>query len=168
MLAGCFYINLPLGAVAISFILLYLEIPKKQIGLGFQQSIWQLDIPGTTFFVGAITCLLLGLTWGGSRYNWRNARIIALFVLGGVFIILFILDQIWLGNKATISKRLISNRNVWGSCAFVACLGAAQFVLIYYVSKTRSFIPLAYCLHCSSYQSGSKLFLELHRWNLQS
>jgi hypothetical protein len=117
-----------------AFILFFLDIPRKFGELDFKNLIFELDFPGTALCVGAITCLLLGFTWGGSQYAWTNARVLSLLILGGLFAIGFVVDQVLLGDYATISKRLILNRNVLGCCLFVCCLGAAQFVLIYYVS----------------------------------
>jgi hypothetical protein len=44
-------------------------------------------------FIPAIISLLLALQWGGSKYEWKNGRIIALFVIFGVFISAFIAIQ---------------------------------------------------------------------------
>lgn len=80
---------------------------------------------------------MLAVQWGGSKYPWTNARIIALFILFGLLAIGFVVDQVILGDHATVQKCFITNRNVWGTCAFAFCLGASQFVLIYYVSECR-------------------------------
>ena len=49
-----------------------------------RENIRQLDPIGTAVFLPAIVCLLLALQWGGTTYNWANARIIALLVLSGL------------------------------------------------------------------------------------
>jgi hypothetical protein len=48
---------------------------------------------GTLIFIPAIVSLLLALQWGGSKYEWKNGRIIALFVIFGVFISAFVAIQ---------------------------------------------------------------------------
>jgi hypothetical protein len=58
-----------------------------------------------------------------------------MFVLFGVLITAWIASQALQGERATVSPRLIKDRNVIGACAFAFCLGASQFVLIYYVSR---------------------------------
>ena len=59
---------------------------------------------------------------------------IALFVVFGVLILVFIGVQLWQKDKATIPPRLIKNRNMWGSAFYVFCLGSSFFVFVYYVS----------------------------------
>ena len=61
----------------------------------------RLDPIGTVIFVPAIICLLLALQWGGIKYDWSDGRIIVLFILFGVFILVFIGIQILLKDNAT-------------------------------------------------------------------
>lgn len=77
--------------------------------------------------------LLLALQWGGSRYAWGNARIIALFVVFGVLISTFIGIQIWKQEKATVPPRVFKDRTVWSCAFFSALLGAAFFIMVYYI-----------------------------------
>lgn len=123
----------PIGGVSMTFILLFLNIPAKHKPPTPSELLKKMDLPGTVMFVGALTCIMMAVQWGGSRYPWRDGRIIALFVLFGLLAVGFVIDQVILGDRATVQKRLITNRNVWGSCLFAFCLGASQFVLIYYV-----------------------------------
>ncbi|OJJ43128.1 hypothetical protein ASPZODRAFT_154846 [Penicilliopsis zonata CBS 506.65] len=130
----CFYINLPFGAVTALFILFFFPSPKtfkKQ--QSFRQQLGEFDLIGNFFFLPAIICLLLALQWGGVKYAWGNARIIALLVLAGVLIIIFIGVQFRQQEKATIPPRLLRNRNVWGAAWYNLCLGACFFVFVYYL-----------------------------------
>ncbi|EAU32610.1 conserved hypothetical protein [Aspergillus terreus NIH2624] len=139
----CFYINLPVGAVTCAFIVLFFKAPKSvKDKSGFKDQLGQLDLPGTAVFVPAIICILLALQWGGTKYAWSNARIIALFVLFGVLIIGFVLIQIWRQEKATVPPRVIKHRNAWAGAFFQTFMAAAFFVTVYYaikgVSATKS------------------------------
>lgn len=86
----------------------------------------------------AIVSLLLALQWGGARYAWKDARIIALLVVFGILICVFIGIQFWQQDKATVPPRLIKNRNLWGSAIFLFCVGASFFVFVYYVTNPPS------------------------------
>jgi len=92
----CFYINLPLGAITIGVIILFFNAPERKevASLTWKERAGQLDLLGTLFFMPAVVCLLLALQWGGSKYDWNNGRIIALFVIFGVLIIAFLVIQI--------------------------------------------------------------------------
>jgi hypothetical protein len=131
----CFYINLPFGAVTAVFIIFFFNAPRKgkKDESTFKEQIQKFDLPGTTLFLPAIICLLLALQWGGSEYQWKDGRIIGLFVVFGVLIIGFIAIQIWKQEDATVPPRVFKNRNVWGAALFGACLGASFFILVYYL-----------------------------------
>ncbi|KAJ5110187.1 hypothetical protein N7532_002832 [Penicillium argentinense] len=130
----CFYINLPIGAVTFCFVLFFFQANKALKTKGnFKQQLGEFDLLGSFFFLPAIISLLLALQWGGTRYAWDSGRIIGLFVVFGVLIIIFTFLQWWGQDRATVPPRLIKNRNVWGAAWYSLALGAAYFVLVYYL-----------------------------------
>ena len=130
----CFYINLPFGGVTAVFIIFFLPALKQRMKkLTIMEQLAQFDLPGTICFLPGVITLLLALQWGGSTYPWRNGRIIALFIISGILLICFVFIQIWKQEKATVPPRVFKNRNVWGSAWFGGCLGAAFFILIFYI-----------------------------------
>lgn len=132
-----FYINLPFGGLTAAFIIPFFSIKRqgKKTQATWKEQVQKFDLHGTSVFLPAIVCLLLALQWGGSKYEWKSGRIIALLVLFGVLIIAFIAIQIWKQEDATVPPRVFANRNVWGSAFFGAMLGAAFFVMVYYLRK---------------------------------
>ncbi|MET9877340.1 MDR family MFS transporter [Actinacidiphila glaucinigra] len=70
-----FYINLPLGVVALFMISAVLHLPKKQIKTS-------IDYLGTVLLTIGITSLVLLTTWGGNQYEWGSPQILGLLVLG--------------------------------------------------------------------------------------
>lgn len=131
----CFYINLPFGALTAAFIIPFFKIQRRgaKTQATFMEQLKKFDLEGTALFLPAIICLLLALQWGGSKYEWKSAQIIALLVLCGVLIIGFLVVQWWKQEDATVPPRVFMNRNVWGSAWFGAMLGACFFVLVYYL-----------------------------------
>jgi predicted MFS family arabinose efflux permease len=131
----CFYINLPFGAVTAAFIVPFLNVSRrgKKLEATWKQQLLKFDLEGTALFLPAIICLLLALQWGGSKYEWKSGRIIALLVISGLLIIGFIAIQVWKQEDATVPPRVFKNRNVWGSAWYVSMLGAAFFVMVYYL-----------------------------------
>ena len=131
----CFYINLPIGALTVLFIVIFFKSPVRdhEDNQGWKQRIGMLDLEGTWVFIPGVVCLLLALQWGGSKYPWDNWRIILLFILFGLLIIAFIGIQIYKGELATVPPRVLKQRSVWSSAWFAACLGAAFFTMIYYI-----------------------------------
>lgn len=81
----------------------------------------------------AIICLLLALQWAGTTYPWNDRRIIALFVLFGVLIIVFVVVQYFQKENATVPFRIIKMRSIWAACFFSFCTGAAFLLMIYFL-----------------------------------
>ena len=69
-----FWMNVPLGALAIASAMLFLRLPKNS------RMKPKLDVAGMALLAVASTCLVLTTTWGGTTYGWGSATIIALIV----------------------------------------------------------------------------------------
>jgi MFS family permease len=57
----CFYINLPIGAVSIAVLILFLHLPDQHLdaaGVGFMAKVKQLDPIGNLVFFPGIVCLV--------------------------------------------------------------------------------------------------------------
>jgi len=133
----CFYINLPIGAITVLFIALFYHPTKGASAKTLSGSLWskieQFDIFGTIVFLPMIVCLLLALQWGGSKYTWHDGRIIALLVIFGVLLIIFVGIQFWKQDNATVPPRVLKQRSIASGAWFAVTLGAAFFVFVYYL-----------------------------------
>jgi EmrB/QacA subfamily drug resistance transporter len=78
-----FFINLPLGAVAVAFLVTLFPAHG-----GVRQA--KVDYLGSALMAASVVSLLLMLTWGGQRYAWDSPTILgfaaAFLVLGGTFL----------------------------------------------------------------------------------
>jgi EmrB/QacA subfamily drug resistance transporter len=81
-----FYINLPLGVVALGLISAVLHLPKKRSKAG-------IDYLGVVLLTVGITAIVLVTTWGGSEYSWTSARIMELIGIGVAALIGFVFWQ---------------------------------------------------------------------------
>jgi EmrB/QacA subfamily drug resistance transporter len=84
-----FYINLPLGAVALALVSAVLHLPRKRAQA-------RIDYLGVALLTVGITAIVLVTTWGGTEYAWTSARIMELIALGVVALIGFV----WWQTKA--------------------------------------------------------------------
>lgn len=133
----CFYINLPIGGIAMGIVFLFLHVNRNSedtLNMTLMERVKQLDIIGAFFFIPGVICLLLALQWGGAEYAWSNSRIIGLFIGFGLLIIVFIGVQFWKGDQGTLPPRLFKNRYVLSAMLFCLGFGAGFFSLIYYLS----------------------------------
>ncbi|MGW6868134.1 DHA2 family efflux MFS transporter permease subunit [Streptomyces sp. NPDC054901] len=80
-----FYINLPIGLVALVVIAAALRIPARS-------SRHTIDYLGTFLIACVATCLVLVASLGGT-WGWGSARIIGLAVLGAVLLVFFVIVE---------------------------------------------------------------------------
>ena len=131
----CFYINLPLGAVTIGIVSIFVYIPRdpKYGAMTWVQLLQHLDFPGIITLIPGIICLLLALQWGGSTYTWNNARIVVLFILAGLLAISFVIVQIYTPRTRTIPSSIFQSRSIAFSTWYAGCTFSLFVVMVYYL-----------------------------------
>ncbi|MDJ0355328.1 MDR family MFS transporter [Paenarthrobacter sp. PH39-S1] len=80
-----FWMNIPLGLLAIASAMFFLRLPEVAKGKP------RLDVGGMMLLAIASTCLVLVTTWGGTTYDWNSPVIIALIVGTVVTAVAFVL-----------------------------------------------------------------------------
>ncbi|PVH96871.1 MFS general substrate transporter [Periconia macrospinosa] len=117
----CFWINLPIGAVAIATVLIFF---RSELSPGNDTSgsrltildrILDLDILGALLIIGGVSALFMALEWGGSVYRWSDSR------------------QFLRGERATIPGRVISRRSVLSCYIFAFMINVGAYVHMYYM-----------------------------------
>lgn len=130
----CFYINLPFGALAMIFIAVLLKVPDRNTTkLPLMEKILQLDLLGTSALLPGTVCLLLALQWGGSEHPWSEGRIIALLTLAGVFLVAFVVVQIYKPDTATVPPRIFTQRSIFAGFWATVCIGAQMMIFAYFL-----------------------------------
>ncbi|UPK95961.1 hypothetical protein LCI18_006896 [Fusarium solani-melongenae] len=130
----CFYINLPLGGVAMVVIQLLLNIPDQdKTKLSLKAKILQLDIYGTVLFIPGTVCLVLALQWGGLVHAWNDGRVIVLLVLAGLLLLGFAMVQVFLPKTATIPPRIFMQRSIAAGFFATLCIGSQMMIFTYYL-----------------------------------
>lgn len=92
----------------------------------------RLDPLGTVTFIAGVTCCLLAIQWGGSKYPWKDGRIIALFVLSGVLVTAFGFIEARMGDDALVPVHIVNRRSILASAFFVTCLGGVMYTYVYF------------------------------------
>ncbi|KAI0019540.1 major facilitator superfamily domain-containing protein [Xylariomycetidae sp. FL0641] len=130
----CFYVNLPIGAVAAVCLIFMLHPPKRPT---VKATIWEqvvrLDPLGTLCFVPSVVSLLIALQWGGSTYSWGSWRIILLLTVFAVLFVAFGAVQYFLPNSATVPLRVIRRRSILAGAIFMFALAGSMLMCIYYL-----------------------------------
>ena len=83
-----FYINLPLGVVALAMVTAVLHLPRKERTAGTR-----IDFLGAALLTVGITTIVLVTTWGGTEYAWGSATIVGLAVTGVLALAAFLLVE---------------------------------------------------------------------------
>jgi EmrB/QacA subfamily drug resistance transporter len=120
-----FWINLPLGLLAFGMTnSLLKKIPRHERP-------HRLDVLGAVLMVVATLCLLLALTWGGTRFPWVSAPIIGLLVGSALLWVLFAI-RLKLAKEPLISADLLENKVVgYGTAAAFFGMGVLIGLTIY-------------------------------------
>ncbi|KAF2683386.1 MFS general substrate transporter [Lentithecium fluviatile CBS 122367] len=132
----CFYVNLPVGALAVLGII-PLRVPEEKIKpnpLSLLPRIHHyLDLIGFALLAPAVLQLLLALQFGGQAHPWNSAVVIGLFC---GFVANFVVWGFWnryRGEDAMMPRSMISWRDVLSSGLYVAFLTSAVYGGIYYL-----------------------------------
>nr|WP_245769319.1 MDR family MFS transporter [Streptomyces indicus] len=165
-----FYINLPIGVVALLVIAAALHIPHTVRP-------HRIDYLGTFLIASVATCLVLVASLGGTTWAWGSAQIIGLAVLGAVLLVAFVAVE----RKAAepvLPLKLFRIRTFTLSSAISFVVGFAMFGAMTYlptflqvvkgVSPTMSgvhMLPMVLGLLLSSTVSG-QIVSRTGRWKV--
>ena len=123
-----FYINLPLGVVALAVVTAVLRAPDARVR-------HRTDYLGALVISLAITCVVLVTSLGGSTYGWTSGFILGLSVAGVLSLVLSVRVE-RRAAEPIIAPRLFANRvfGVTGAVGFIvglALFGALTFLPLF-------------------------------------
>ncbi|MER7682926.1 MULTISPECIES: MDR family MFS transporter [unclassified Streptomyces] len=123
-----FYINLPLGIVALLAVSAVLHLPKKRVEA-------KIDYLGAGLLTIGISSIVLVTTWGGSEYAWGSARIMELIGIGVAALVGFVFVQTKAASPI-LPLHIFRNRNftlmsVIGFITGFVMFGAVLFLPLY-------------------------------------
>lgn len=121
-----FYINLPLGAVALAVTAVVLQLPKPS---GPRP---KLDYLGTLLLAGASTCIVLFTSWAGTQYDWSSPVIIGLGAGSVVLAVLFVVAERY-ASEPIIPLTLFRDRDFVLTALIGVTVGIAMFSTVAYL-----------------------------------
>ncbi|GAA3991387.1 MFS transporter [Streptomyces plumbiresistens] len=165
-----FYINLPIGVVALAVIATVLRIPVKSTR-------HVIDYLGTFLIASVATCLVLVASLGGTTWGWGSPQIIGLAVLGVVLAFVFVAVE-RRAAEPVLPLKLFRIRTFTLSAVISFIVGFAMFGAMTYlptflqvvqgVSPTMSgvhMLPMVFGLLLSSTVSG-QIVSRTGRWKV--
>ncbi|KAF2117287.1 putative efflux pump antibiotic resistance protein [Lophiotrema nucula] len=139
----CFYINLPFGGIAALAMFFAFRPPKAAAPTpaSTREKLLQMDIPGVILICAAIVCFTLALRWGGVEKTWKSSQVIGTLVATAIFLIAFVVDQWYQGERALIMPSFLKNRVLLVGAIFeffiAACFNLTLFYLPIYFQAVR-------------------------------
>ncbi|MCJ1476235.1 hypothetical protein MMC13_004901 [Lambiella insularis] len=132
----CFWINVPIGGLAIVMLLLILPSKppaKKHVGESFTQRLKQFDPIGSMFLLPGLVLLLLALQWAGNGYAWGSTKVVVTLVLGIALLVAFSLYQLRAGENGTVPPRIFSQRSIAVGTVVSIGLGSSLLIITFYL-----------------------------------
>lgn len=120
-----FYINLPLGAVALAVIIAALHLPKKRTQA-------RIDWLGAVLLTTGITAIVLVTSWGGTEYAWTSARILELIGIGVAALVAFLYWQTK-AKEPVLPLHMFRARNFSTMSVISFVLGFAMFGVVLFL-----------------------------------
>lgn len=91
-----FYINLPVGLIAVAALLIFLpaNLSVRTSAWNGWKSLRQIDFPGAMLCAAATICLMLALTWGGKQISaWASPQVLAMLAMAVLLFVLFVFAE---------------------------------------------------------------------------
>jgi len=122
-----FYVNIPLGGIALVYIISTLHLPAKRVS-------HKVDYTGGILLGVAATALILLATWGGTEYPWGSAQIVGLGVLSVAALAGFLVTE-RRAAEPILPLHVFKNRNFSVTMTLTFLVGLAMF-------GAMTFLPL--------------------------
>ncbi|KAI5459524.1 major facilitator superfamily domain-containing protein [Mariannaea sp. PMI_226] len=131
-----FYINLPLAGIIMPIYLFIVPTKNPRPDLTIIQKLGNIDWIGAGLYASSFVLFVIVLTFGGSTYAWDSTPIIVLWVVFGVCLIAFVLQQglkIFTNDERRLFPvHFLKSRTLILLYITTGSAGAAQGVVLYY------------------------------------
>jgi len=127
-----FYINLPLGLIALSAIAARLHLPVRKVE-------HRIDFLGAILLGGSVVCLLLLTVLGGATYPWTSTQIYGLGAAGVILGLAFIAQEMR-AKEPIIPLRLFRNDIFTVSSILSLLSGAAMFGAMTFIPEYQQVV----------------------------
>ncbi|KAJ5148571.1 hypothetical protein N7448_000149 [Penicillium atrosanguineum] len=139
-----FYINLCIGGAFAPVYIFFLPRGDPQKGMTLKQKLLQIDYLGMVLNVGAFTALIMAINFGGNLFNWAAGQEIALWVVGGVLLLFFVLQQRFtIGTTDTeriFPADFLRQPLMWLLFALMCSASTCVFIPTYYIPLYFQFV----------------------------
>ncbi|KAL1874403.1 hypothetical protein VTK73DRAFT_329 [Phialemonium thermophilum] len=131
----CFWINLPIGGLALLLQVLFLRVPNhiKPTPATWKEIVSHLDFSGLIILAASLVSYTLALEWGGLTKTWSDGTVIATLAVFVALTFAFFTNEWLLGRRAMIPLHLLKSRMTWASCLYAWIANCANFQVLFYL-----------------------------------
>ncbi|RDX44042.1 iron permease [Lentinus brumalis] len=126
-----FFLNLPLCGIAMVLTSVFLKVRAPKTSL--KEKLRQMDWIGITIIVGSTVSLALAFTWGGLRFPWDSANVLAPMIIGAVGIGFFLVAERYWIKGATVPSHFFSSPTTLSGYMGTFFHGIISLAAIYYM-----------------------------------
>lgn len=129
-----FYVNLPLGALALIFLSIWLPTTLSVRASAYRgwAAVRRIDVAGVLTAATATVCLLMALTWGGGTFPWTSAQVTGLLIAAGVLYLAFLLIE-RIAKEPILPLDLFRNQVFAASVLLALAGGMVAYAMIFYL-----------------------------------
>ncbi|KAJ7477181.1 MFS general substrate transporter [Mycena galericulata] len=103
-----FFLNLPLTGIAFALVWIYLSVRQPEGSV--RSKLANVDWIGNFIAIVGSGLAIIGMTWGGIRYPWASAQVLAPLIIGLFFLVAFGVYEAKVPSKPTIPLDVVGNR----------------------------------------------------------
>ncbi|KAK0224765.1 iron permease [Armillaria nabsnona] len=126
-----FYLNLPLTGMAFILVLFFLNVrtPPGTV----KEKLNKVDWFGNVIVICGTTLAIIGLTWGGIRYDWTDKHVLVPLIIGFALLAAFGWYEVKVPVRPTIPSDLLTNRTTLSAILMTAMHGITSISILYYL-----------------------------------
>lgn len=126
-----FFINLPIGVIALLLLIVFLRILDNDVSKGsWWKQLCRIDFIGASAFIASVICFLLVTQWGGVRYPWPSTIVIVLYIIALILLILTIIVSWKLSSEPMQELDMFYGHALSALYTAVVAIASAMFVNI--------------------------------------
>lgn len=117
------------------FVAVFFETPNhaKPIKATWKEKLLHMDFLGAFLLLRAVICFLLAMQWGGVSKPWSSSDMIGTLVGAAIILIVFIVVEVYLGERAALNTRLLRMKSIGYLMFHQSTPTSCFFILLYYL-----------------------------------
>lgn len=126
-----FYMNLPLAGIALVLVWFFLRVRAPEGSV--REKFSRIDWTGNAIIVAGTTLAIVGLTFGGIRFPWNSAQVLAPLIIGLALVAAFLVYEAKVPKEPTIPWEVLNNRVTFSAYLGTFVHGVTSMAIIYYL-----------------------------------